>query len=239
MIIQGAIHFHNYSLYLFGVHISETSAIFLSVPLDFYFLSNRLYSTFLDFAYPELDASSKKSYSDVDGWDRNLKIFVPFFATVTTVVYNKLVEVLRKDAKRFLFFPVSDCLFGAFAMVLPLCNFVRELKFQLHEDSESAIALVPEGASLIGKPLTKKQLVTREKRAALAQQKSANARTREHLHGGVFLNWQFLVPDVQLLMLERLISSYTSKQQCINDAQFLYPMNVSTSCIQSVSSAIC
>ena len=53
---------------------------------------NRLYSAFLDFAYPELDASSKKSYSDVDGWDCNLKIYVPFVATVTTVVYNKLVK---------------------------------------------------------------------------------------------------------------------------------------------------
>ena len=113
-------------------------------------------------------------------------------------------------------------------IVLLLCNLVRELKFQLQEDSESAIALVSESASLIGNPLTKKQLASREKHAALAQQKSANARSREHLHGGIFLNWQFLVPDAQLMMLERLITFYTTKQQCINDAQFLYPMNVSS-----------
>ena len=186
----------------------------------------RLYSSFLDFAYPELDASSKKSYSDVEGWDRNLKIFVPFFSTVTTVVYNKLVEVLKKDAKRFPWISLwhFSCPFPIFLLQ---CNYVRELKFQMQEDSEGAITLVAEGASLLGKPLSKKQLATREKRAQLAQIKSTHARSREHLHGGVFLNWQFLVPDMQLVMLDRLINFYPTKQQCINDAQFLYPMNVS------------
>ena len=90
--------------YLFEVYISEISAIF-EVPHSPCFLYHRLYSSFPDFAYPELIAPSKNSYSDVEGWDRNLKIYVPFVATVTTVVDNKLVEVLKKDAKRFIFFP--------------------------------------------------------------------------------------------------------------------------------------
>ena len=95
--------YRRYRRYLnHAISLTEsTSQPFMTLVLLVFLLFSRLYSSFLDFAYPELDASSKKSYSDVEGWDRNLKIFVPFFSTVTTVVYNKLVEVLKKDAKRF------------------------------------------------------------------------------------------------------------------------------------------
>ena len=61
----------------------------------------RQYTDFLDFAYPELAACSKPHYTAVEGYDRHLKVFVPFFATVYNTVYGLLVEVLEKDASRF------------------------------------------------------------------------------------------------------------------------------------------
>ena len=59
------------------------------------------YLDFIDACYPELDASSKPSYTAVEGYDRQLKVFVPFFATVHNAVYSHLVEVLKKDAASF------------------------------------------------------------------------------------------------------------------------------------------
>ena len=70
----------------------------------FLILLLREYTQFIDYAYPELDASSKPNYTAVEGYDRHLKVFVPFFATVHNVVYTLLVEVLEKDVFRFLFF---------------------------------------------------------------------------------------------------------------------------------------
>ena len=69
--------------------------------LCFLILLVREYIQFIDFAYPELDATSKPNYTAVEGYDRNLKVFVPFFATVHNVVYTLLVEVLEKDVSRF------------------------------------------------------------------------------------------------------------------------------------------
>ena len=69
--------------------------------LSFWMLLVRQYSDFLDFAYPELAACSKPHYTAVEGYDRHLKVFVPFFATVYNTVYGLLVEVLEKDASRF------------------------------------------------------------------------------------------------------------------------------------------
>jgi len=43
----------------------------------------RQYIEFLDFAYPELDASTKPNYTAVEGFDRHLKVFVPFFCDRT------------------------------------------------------------------------------------------------------------------------------------------------------------
>ena len=60
----------------------------------------RQYIEFLDFAYPELDASTKPNYTGVEGFDRHLKVFVPFFATVHNAVYSLLVEVLERDSAR-------------------------------------------------------------------------------------------------------------------------------------------
>ena len=57
----------------------------------------REYTQFLDFAYPELDASSKPNYTAGEGYDRHLKIIVPFFVNVHTL----LVEVLEMNASRF------------------------------------------------------------------------------------------------------------------------------------------
>ena len=87
--------------YLFLLHCRHHFST-VGDTFGFFPLYDRLYTTFLDFSYPELDASSKKTYSNVEGWDHNLKIFIPFFATINTDVYNKLVEVLKKDSKRFL-----------------------------------------------------------------------------------------------------------------------------------------
>ena len=61
----------------------------------------REYVQFIDFAYPELDATSKPNYTAGEGSDRNLKVYVPFFVTVHNVVYRLLVEVLEKDISRF------------------------------------------------------------------------------------------------------------------------------------------
>ena len=60
----------------------------------------RHYIEFLGFVYPEWDASSRPNYSAVERFDRHLKVFVPFFATIHSTVYSLLVEVLEKDSAR-------------------------------------------------------------------------------------------------------------------------------------------
>ena len=50
-------------------HAIKLSAYFI---FELYFI--REHTQFLDFAYPELDASSKPNYTAVEGYDRNLKV---------------------------------------------------------------------------------------------------------------------------------------------------------------------
>ena len=78
----------------------------------FLILLLREYTQFIDFAYPELDASCKPNDTAVEGYDRHLKVFVPFFATVHNVVYTLLVEVLEKDVSRFLFVVFENFLYS-------------------------------------------------------------------------------------------------------------------------------
>ena len=56
--------------------------------------------------------ANQTTYTDVEGYDRHLKVFVPFFVTVHNVVYTLLVEVLEKDVSRFLFVVFKNKLYS-------------------------------------------------------------------------------------------------------------------------------
>ena len=68
----------------------------------------------------------------------------------------------------------------------------------------------------------------KQRRAATAQKKSAGGQTKnDHLTEGVFANMQYLAPDFQILLLERLLKTYTSKKQFEDEVDFFYPFSVS------------
>ena len=100
----------------------------------FLILLVREYIQFIDFAYPELDATSKPNYTAVEGYDRHLKVFVPFFATVHNVVYTLLVEVLERmlPGSNFIWLKSFFCLSGvALHCRFIFCMFHRQLFFQV------------------------------------------------------------------------------------------------------------
>ena len=105
--------------------------------------------------------------------------------------------------------------------------FLRELHFQIKDDSTPTPLPEPPQPSIPPRHLTAKKLQARQKREELARIKSQHARVRDFLNGAMFLNWHFLTPDFQLLMLERLIRVYDTKQQMMKDVEFIVQMSVS------------
>jgi hypothetical protein len=75
--------------------------------------------------------------------------------------------------------------------------------------------------------LTARKLAAIQKCEKLAALKSQQARVGDFLNGNMCLNWHFLTPDFQLLLLQRLIDFYDSKAQLVNiDVEFLVRMSV-------------
>ena len=105
--------------------------------------------------------------------------------------------------------------------------FLRQLHFQIKDDSTPTPLPEPPQPSIPPRHLTAKKLQARQKREELARIKSQHARVRDFLNGAMFLNWHFLTPDFQLLMLERLIRLYDTKQQMMKDVEFIEQMSVS------------
>ena len=70
----------------------------------------------------------------------------------------------------------------------------------------------------------------KQRRATVAQKKSAGGQTKnDHLTEALFANMQYLAPDFQILLLERLLKTYTSKKQFEDKLDFFYPFSVSIS----------
>ena len=68
----------------------------------------------------------------------------------------------------------------------------------------------------------------KQRRAATALKKSAGGQTKnDHLTEALFANMQYLAPDFQILLLERLLKTYTSKKQFEDEVDFFYPFSVS------------
>ena len=85
----------------------------------------------------------------------------------------------------------------------------------------------PAEVSIPPRHLTAKKIQARQKREELARLKSQHAHVWDFLNGNMFLNWHFLTPDFQLLMLKRIIHSYESKQQMMKNVEFMVQMSVS------------
>ena len=68
----------------------------------------------------------------------------------------------------------------------------------------------------------------KQRRATAAQKKSAGGQMKnDHLTEALFTNFQYLAPDFQILPLERLLKTYTSKKQFEDKVDFFYPFSVS------------
>ena len=80
----------------------------------------------------------------------------------------------------------------------------------------------PAEVSIPPRHLTAKKIQACQKREELARLKSQHARVRDFLNGNMFLNWHFLMPDFQLLMLHRIIHFYKSKQQMMKDVELWF-----------------
>ena len=105
----------------------------------------------------------------------------------------------------------------------------RQLKFQIKDDSAvpSISTPVSKPAPKHAKPLSTKRLQAQQKREELCRLKSKQARVRDFLVGPVFLNWHFLTPDFQLLVLQWMINFYESKTAITRDVEFMVQMSVS------------
>ena len=89
--------------------------------------------------------------------------------------------------------------------------FGRELRFQVRDDSVPTPPPPQKEVSIQQKSLTPKKLAAIQKCEKLSALKSQHACMRDFLNRNMFLNWHFLTPDFQLLLLQRLIDFYDSK----------------------------
>ena len=105
----------------------------------------------------------------------------------------------------------------------------RQLKFQIKDDSAvpSISTPVSKPAPKHAKPLSAKRLKAQQKREELCRLKSEQARVRDFSVGPVFLNWHFLTPDFQFLVLQWMIDFYESKTAITRDVEFMVQMSVS------------
>ena len=76
------------------------------------------------------------------------------------------------------------------------------------------------------KPMSAKRLIAKRKREEMARIKSEQPRVRDFLNGPTFLNWHFLMPDIQILLLQRLIDFYETKTQLTADVEFIVQFSV-------------
>ena len=76
------------------------------------------------------------------------------------------------------------------------------------------------------KPMSAKRLIAKRKREEMARIKSEQPRVRDYLNGPTFLNWHLLMPDVQILLLRRLIDFYETKTQLTADVEFIVQFSV-------------
>ena len=68
----------------------------------------------------------------------------------------------------------------------------------------------------------------KERRAEAAKLKQASTvNIRDFLNPALFLNFQYLMPDIQILVLEHIKHVYESKQQIMDEVVFLFPVSVS------------
>ena len=64
--------------------------------------------------------------------------------------------------------------------------------------------------------------------------KGASVKSRDFLHPALFTNFQYLIPDMQIMVLDRIKCFYNSKQDIIADVQLFFPMSVSFICWYNV-----
>ena len=193
-------------------------------PISFRF---RDYCVFLNITYPEIAIPDGFQYTRIPGWESTYKTHIPFLSTVTDVVYPLLLEVLENDAKRLIHF-MHISLQVYFFQTSNFNLFFRLLHFQVHEDSSNPVSIVPQAPSLTLVHSPPKKKTQKERRSEAAKlKKEVVVNTRDFLNPTIFLNFQYLMPDMQILMLERIKTFYTSKQKIIDDIAFFFPVSVS------------
>ena len=111
---------------------------------------------------------------------------------------------------------------------------IRLLQFQVQEDKSNPVNIIPERTSLvaINSPPKKKSL--KERRGDAAKLKGASVKSRDFLHPALFTNFQYLIPDMQIMVLDRIKCFYNSKQDIIADVGLFFPMSVSFICWYNV-----
>ena len=74
-----------------------------------------------------------------------------------------------------------------------------------------------------------KKKSAKKRRAEAAKLKGTSVKARDFIHPALFLNFQYLMPDMQILVLERMKTFYHTKQHIMADINLLFPMSVSVS----------
>ena len=99
-------------------------------------------------------------------------------------------------------------------------------KFQISEDERRKALIAGSNTSEESQVTTKKRC--KQRRASASQKKAAGGQSKtDHLTEAMFANFQYLAPDFQIILLERILHTYTSKKQFEDEVDFFYPFSVS------------
>ena len=114
-----------------------------------------------------------------------------------------------------------------------LFTFLRELQFQISEDERRKALIAGSNTSKESEVTTKKSC--KQRRASASQKKAAGGQSKtDHLTEAMFANFQYLAPDFQIILLERILNTYTSKKQFEDEVDFFYPFSVSITIMLSL-----
>ena len=114
-----------------------------------------------------------------------------------------------------------------------LFTFLRELQFQISEDERRKALIAGSNTSEESQVTTKKSC--KQRRASASQKKAAGGQSKtDHLTEAMFANFQYLAPDFHIILLERILNTYTSKKQFEDEVDFFYPFSVSITIMLSL-----
>ena len=103
------------------------------------------------------------------------------------------------------------------------------LCFQVAEDASNPVVLVAAQSTLLAVPSPSKKKSAIERRAEAAKLKGTSVKARDFVHPALFQYFQYLIPEMQILVLERMKMFYHTKQHIMADVNLLFPMSVSVS----------